>query len=61
MSSEQKTTSHLVYTKLECPFDLESVLKITYSTDGLKQVLEFILDHLGEVKMVSGENAKLGS
>jgi hypothetical protein len=49
-----KTT--LTVRKIECPFDLEAIFQINYSTSGLKQVLEFILDHLGEY---AAENANL--
>ena len=36
------------FTKIECPFDLEAIFTLTYNTDGLKGVLEFILEHLGK-------------
>jgi len=35
---------------LECPFDLEAVFTLQYSTDGLKGVLKWIIDHLSECK-----------
>ena len=34
--------------KLECPFDLETVFTLQYSTEGLKGVLTWIIDLLGE-------------
>ena len=36
--------------KLECPFDLETVFTMQYSTEGLKGVLSWIIDNLGDVK-----------
>lgn len=36
--------------KLECPFDLETVFTMQYSTEGLKGVLSWIIDNLGELK-----------
>ena len=35
---------------LECPFDLEAVFTMQYSTEGLKGVLKWIIDNLGDVK-----------
>ena len=35
--------------KLECPFDLESVFTMQYSTEGLKGVLTWIIDNLGDL------------
>ena len=35
--------------KLECPFDLETVFTLNYSTDGLKGVLSWIIDNLGDL------------
>jgi len=34
---------------------LKSVLEINLNSKGLKSVLEFILDHLGELKAKFGE------
>lgn len=34
---------------LECPFDLESVFTLNYSTDGLKGVLKWIIDNLANM------------
>ena len=36
--------------KLEVPFDLDSIFTMQYNVQGLKSVLEFILEHLGELK-----------
>ena len=36
------------FTRIECPFDLEAIFTLSYNTDGLKGVLEFILEHLGK-------------
>ena len=34
---------------LECPFDLETVFTLNYSTEGLKGVLKWIIDNLNNV------------
>ena len=34
---------------LECPFDLETVFTLNYSTEGLKGVLQWIIDNLNNV------------
>ena len=39
MASSQKIT-------LECPFNLEEVFTLQYSTEGLKGVLQWIIEHL---------------
>lgn len=36
-------------TKLEIPFDLETIFTMQYDVSGLRKVLEFILENLGEV------------
>lgn len=36
--------------KLECPFDLETVFTMQYSTEGLKGVLSWIIENLGDLK-----------
>ena len=36
--------------KLECPFDLETVFTLQYSTEGLKGVLSWIIENLGDLK-----------
>lgn len=36
--------------QLECPFDLETVFTLQYSTEGLKGVLTWIIDNLGDLK-----------
>lgn len=43
---------------LECPFDLEAVFTLQYSTEGLKGVLKWIIDNLGDVK---GDVTKLAT
>ena len=44
----------------ECPFDLEAVFTLQYSTDGLKGVLKWIIDNLGDVsKNVDNLNSKV--
>lgn len=35
---------------LECPFDLEAVFTLQYSTEGLKKVLKWIIDNLKDFK-----------
>ena len=35
---------------LECPFDLETVFTMQYSTDGLKGVLKWIIENMGEMR-----------
>ena len=35
--------------KIECPFDLETVFTMQYSTEGLKGVLAWIIDNLGDL------------
>ena len=35
------------FKKIECPFDLDAVFSMQYSVQGLKSVLEFILEHIG--------------
>ena len=42
--------------EFECPFDLETVFTLQYSTEGLKGVLSWIIEHLGNLK---GDMAKL--
>ena len=39
-----------LFRKFECPFDLESIFTMQYNVQGLKSVLEFILEHMGEMK-----------
>lgn len=36
--------------KLECPFDLETIFTLQYSTEGLRGVLEWIIENLGSVR-----------
>jgi hypothetical protein len=42
--------SSVTFHKLEIPFDLDSIFTLQYNVAGLKSVLEFILEHLGELK-----------
>jgi hypothetical protein len=42
--------SKALFRKFECPFDLESIFTMQYNVQGLKSVLEFILEHMGEMK-----------
>ena len=44
--------SRIRYKRLDCPFDLSEILQISYSSKGLQNVLEFIMDHLGQMKEV---------
>ena len=46
MSASSNNTSR---TKLTCPFDLETVFTLQYSTEGLKGVLEWIIDNVGQM------------
>ena len=57
--SDQKQKVRI--TKIECPFDLKAVLEINLNQKGLKSVLEFILDHLGELEAKFGETEDLFS
>ena len=41
--------------KLECPFDLETVFTLQYSTEGLKGVLEWIIENLGNLNTTVGD------
>jgi hypothetical protein len=44
------TPKGVSFRKLEIPFDLDSIFTMQYNVQGLKSVLEFILEHLGEIK-----------
>jgi len=50
MSGTQATDSKSKLVKLEVPFDLNAIFTLSYNFDGLKEVLQFILEHLGQVK-----------
>jgi hypothetical protein len=53
MENESKALiqgQRIKYTRIDCPFDLEQVLQISYSSTGLKSVLEFILDTCSETR-----------
>ena len=45
--------------RLECPFDLETVFTLQYSTEGLKGVLTWIIDNLGEQKANLADNIEV--
>jgi hypothetical protein len=40
-------TGRATFKKIVCPFDLDAIFSMQYSTQGLKTVLEFIFEHLG--------------
>lgn len=42
------------FKKIECPFDLDQVFSMQYSVQGLKSVLEFILENLGTLDETLG-------
>ena len=44
---DKKATGRATFKKLVCPFDLDSIFSMQFSTSGLKSVLEFIFEHLG--------------
>ena len=44
-----------IVSKFECPFDLETVFTLQYNTEGLKGVLGWIIEHLGQLKGELGE------
>ena len=46
-SSNQNSQPKLTF---ECPFDLETVFTLQYSTEGLKGVLQWIIDNLGTMR-----------
>ena len=50
--SQKESSTHNSQPKLafECPFDLETVFTLQYSTEGLKGVLQWIIDNLGTMK-----------
>ena len=50
--SQKESSAHNSQPRLafECPFDLESVFTLQYSTEGLKGVLQWIIDNLGSMK-----------
>ena len=60
MAEESQAHQSQARIKLECPFDLETVFTMQYSTEGLKGVLSWIIDNLGELKTgMSGLDKKL--
>ena len=44
--------------RLDIPFDLKEVIALNLSQKGLQQVLEFILDNLGELRAQFDDIAK---
>lgn len=49
-SNTHQSSTQGIKVKLECPFDLETVFTMQYSTEGLKGVLTWIIDNLGDCK-----------
>mgnify|MGYP000217795227 CR=1 FL=1 len=45
--SPKTTTTNIKFKRIECPFNLETIFTMQFSTQGLKSVLEFILEHIG--------------
>jgi hypothetical protein len=43
-------TGRATFKKLECPFDLDAIFSMQFSTSGLKSVLEFLFEHMGTVE-----------
>ena len=37
----------VTFKNIEFPFDLDAIFTMQFSTDGLKKVIEFILEHIG--------------
>ncbi len=50
MASSNAGSRAKLLTQIECPFDLEAVFTLQYSADGLKGVLKWIIDNLGEMQ-----------
>ena len=48
--------SRVMFKKIECPFDLESIFTLQFNTSGLKSVLEFILEHIGTLDDQTAEH-----
>ncbi len=48
--SNDNGKAQVSFHKFEVPFDLDSIFTLQYNVQGLKSVLEFILEHLGELK-----------
>ena len=42
-------STRVLFKTFECPFDLEAIFTMQYNTAGLKGVLEFILEHMGDM------------
>jgi len=45
---DKQKTGRATFKKLVVPFDLDSIFSMQYSTQGLKAVLEFIFEHMGD-------------
>ena len=51
VTATASASAKVSFEKIQCPFDLNEVFSIQYSADGLKSVLQFILDHLNDYKI----------
>lgn len=49
LDKEGKHSTKVRFSRIECPFDLDAIFKIQFSTLELKNVLEFILENLGKL------------
>jgi hypothetical protein len=47
VNTDKKQTGKATFKKLVCPFDLDAIFSLQFSTQGLKSVLEFIFEHMG--------------
>ena len=56
--SEGNDKPKVSFRKLDVPFDLESIFTLQFDVSGLRQVLEFILEHLGTYKDEFGDIKK---
>ena len=48
--SDENDKPKVSFRKLDVPFDLESIFTMQFDVSGLRAVLEFILEHLGNFK-----------
>ena len=46
-NADVPTMGKATFKKIVCPFDLDQVFSMQYSVQGLKAVLEFILENIG--------------
>ena len=44
---DKTRTGKATFKKIVCPYDLDAILSVQFSTQGLKSVLEFIFEHIG--------------